>query len=242
MSTAEVDSVNPPSLQKPGLHTEKHIKYWLRCLKSPLPHHYTSNDSNRMSLAFFIYAALDLLNVLEASVTPTERAEHVDWIYRCQLPEGGFRAFPGADFGKLRNEQNRKWDPPNLSATFFAMQTLAILKDDFRRLNRRAILEWLPKLQRDDGSFGQLLVDGVIDGGHDSRFGYMAAGIRWMLRGTIEGPLDGIPDIDVDKFCRCLQEAQVFDVCSEVWHHTDVCPRRMMVAFPKHLIMRPMVG
>ncbi|KAI9693657.1 MAG: hypothetical protein M1822_002928 [Bathelium mastoideum] len=164
-----------------------------------------------MSLAFFIYAALDLLNALEASVTPAERAEHVDWIYRCQLPEGGFRAFPGSDFGKLRNDQNRKWDPPNLPATFFAMQTLAVLKDDFHRLDRRGILEWIPNLQREDGSFGQHVVNGIIEGGHDSRFGYMAAGIRWMLRGNIEGPLDGIRDIGVERFWRCIEQAQTYD-------------------------------
>ncbi|KAL9095613.1 MAG: hypothetical protein Q9165_002045 [Trypethelium subeluteriae] len=211
MSATRTDSVHPPSLQTPSLNTEKHIKYWLRCLKSPLPHHYISNDSNRMCFAFFIYSALDILNVLDASVTPTERAEHVNWVYRCQLPEGGFRMFPGSDFGKLRNEQNRKWDPPTLPATFFAIQTLAVMKDDFHRLNRRGILEWLPKLQREDGSFGQMLVDGVIEGGHDSRFGYMAAGVRWMLRGTVEGPLDGIPDIDMEGFCHCVEESQTYD-------------------------------
>ena len=165
-----------------------------------------------MCLAFFIYAAIDLLNALDTSTTLAERTEHINWIYRCQLPEGGFRAFPGSDFGRLRNEQNRKWDPPNLPATFFALQTLAILKDDFHRLDRRGILELLPKLQREDGSFGQMVVNGIIEGGHDSRFGYMAAGVRWMLRGTVDGPLDGIPDINVDQFCRCIGQAQVTDL------------------------------
>lgn len=215
MCAAQADGVHPPSLQQPKLNTEKHVKYWLRCLKSPLPHHYISNDSNRMCFASFIYSALDVLNVLDTAVTAVERAEHVNWIYRCQLPEGGFRAFPGSDFGKLRNEKNRDWDPPSLPATFFALQALAVVKDDFRRLNRRGILEWLPKLQRDDGSFGQIIVNGVIEGGHDSRFGYMAAAVRWMLRGTIEGPLDGIPDVNVEKFCDCVEQAQVINLRSE---------------------------
>ena len=209
MCAAQFDGVYPPSLQQTKLNTEKHIKYWLRCLRSPLPHHYISNDSNRMCFASFICSALDVLDVLDTSVTVAERAEYVDWIYRCQLPEGGFRAFPGSDFGDLRNEINRKWDPPSLPATFFALQTLAVLKDDFSRLKRREILEWLPKLQRDNGGFGQINVDGAIEGGHDSRFGYMAAAVRWMLRGTIEGPLDGIPDIDVERFCRCVELSQV---------------------------------
>ncbi|KAI9695761.1 MAG: hypothetical protein M1820_008433 [Bogoriella megaspora] len=211
MSSPTPHQVHPPTLQQAQLNRDKHVKYWLRCLKSPLPHHYISSDSNRMSIAFFIYSALDLLGALESSVSASERQDHIDWIYHCQLPEGAFRAFPGSDFGKLRNDQNKKWDPPNLPATFFALQTLAVLKDDLRRLNTRGILEWLPKLQRDDGSFGQMVMNNIIEGGHDSRFGYMVAGVRWMLRGNKEGPLAGIPDVDIDQFERCIQLSQTYD-------------------------------
>jgi geranylgeranyl transferase type-1 subunit beta len=67
-------------------------------------------------------------------------------------------------------------------------------------------------MQRPDGSFGQTIgLDGHIEGGSDYRFGYMAAGIRWILRGNLEGPVEGVPDIDVDKFVECVRRSETYD-------------------------------
>ena len=79
------------------LNKERHIKYWLRCLKSLLPTLYTPYDANRMMLAAFILSALDLLSALHEYTTPDERAGYIEWIYSCQHPDGGFRAFIGTD-------------------------------------------------------------------------------------------------------------------------------------------------
>lgn len=195
---------------KSTLNKERHIKYWLRCLKTYLPNPYTSNDSNRMTLAFFIISALDLLGCLEDRTTQAERQGYVDWIYHCQRPSGGFRGFPATDFGDLTSDENLLWDPANLPATFFALSTLIILGDDFERLKRREILEWLPRLQRDNGGFGETVGEaGRVEGGTDSRFGYMAAGVRWMLRGRGGQSADGIVDVDVDRFVRCIDSSEV---------------------------------
>ena len=44
-------------------------------------------------------------------------------------------------------------------------------------------LQWLTKMQREDGSFGETLGPGdKIEGGMDTRFGYCATGVRWVLR------------------------------------------------------------
>ncbi|KAI9724371.1 MAG: hypothetical protein M1812_000439 [Candelaria pacifica] len=197
---------------KSTLNKERHIKYWLRCLKTYLPHPYTSNDSNRMTLAFFIISALDLLGCLEETTTQAERQEYVDWIYRCQRPSGGFRGSPATDFGDLTSHENILWDPANLPATFFALNTLIVLGDDLERLKRREIVEWLPMLQRDNGGFGESVGEaGKIEGGTDSRFGYMAAGVRWMLRGRRGRAADGMVDIDVDKFVSCIDSSETYD-------------------------------
>ncbi|KAF2201841.1 geranylgeranyl transferas-like protein type i beta subunit [Delitschia confertaspora ATCC 74209] len=199
-------------LEEMKLNIPKHIKYWRRSLKTFLPHHYTGNDSNRMTLAFFVLSALDLLGDLDDALTPEERQGHIEWVYRCQLPEGGFRAFPGADFGSLRNESNKVWDPASVPATFFALLVLSLLKDDLQRVKRREILEWLRSMQRPDGSFGETVGEGGrVEGGSDTRFGYMSAGIRWVLRGHVEGPVDGIEDIDVDKFIACVRGSETYD-------------------------------
>jgi len=163
-----------------------------------------------MTLAFFILSALDLLGELDASLSPAARKGHIEWVYSCQLPEGGFRAFPGADLGPSRNNENRVWDPASVPATFFALLCLALLGDDLQRVKRREILEWLRRMQREDGSFGDFLGEyGRIEGGKDTRFGYMSTGIRWILRGNTQGPVDGIADINVDSFVECVRKAEV---------------------------------
>ncbi|KAL1793352.1 hypothetical protein ACET3X_008334 [Alternaria dauci] len=194
------------------LNYARHIKYWRRNLKTLLPHFYTSNDSNRMLLALFTVSALDILGDLDAALSAEERQGHIDWVYNCQLPEGGFRPWPGSNYGHLRNEENKSWDPAHIPGTFFALLTLVVLGDDLERVKRKEILTWLLKMQRPEGSFGETLGDGdYVHGGNDSRFGYMATAIRWILRGDLEGPCEGVPDIDVDKFVKCVRKAECYD-------------------------------
>jgi geranylgeranyl transferase type-1 subunit beta len=194
------------------LNYPRHIKYWRRNLKTLLPHFYTSNDSNRMLLALFTVSALDILGDLDAALSAEERRGHIDWVYRCQVPEGGFRPWPGTDFGDARNESNRKWDPAHVPGTFFALLTLVVLGDDLERVKRREALQWLLRTQRSEGSFGETVSeDGFVHGGNDSRFGYMATAIRWILRGDLQGPCEGVPDVDVDGFVTCVREAETYD-------------------------------
>lgn len=194
------------------LNKQKHINYWKRCLKTYLPQLYTSTDSNRMLLAFFIISACDLLGFLHDQTTSQEREDYIDWIYLCQHPDGGFRGFPGSDFGHLRNDENKAWDPANIPATDLALSALLILRDDLSRVKRRECLQWYRKLQRPDGSFGETLGENdSIEGGLDSRFGYCAMVVRWILRGAASGSVDGVPDIDVDRLVVCIRAAQTYD-------------------------------
>jgi len=191
-----------------------HADYQVRCLKTYLPDLYTSNDSNRMTLAFFTIAALDLLDALDSAISEEERKGYIDWVYNCQLETGGFRGFPGASFGEKSNEENAVWDPANVAATYFALLILVLLKDDLSRVKRRECLQWLRTVQRPDGSFGETVSDnGEVEGGYDSRFGYCATCVRWVLRGTAEGEVDGVPDTDVEKLVKCIRLAQVGALC-----------------------------
>ncbi|KAL1631910.1 geranylgeranyl transferase type-1 subunit beta [Neofusicoccum ribis] len=196
------------------LSAPRQLTYWKRCLKTYLPHLYTSNDCNRMTLAFFIVSGLDLLGALHDASTEQERADYIDWVYRNQHPDGGFRASPAMDLAGARAANNGHWDPANLPATLFALQTLLILGDDLQRVKRRECLQWLPRLQRaEDGSFGETLGEGGrIEGGHDTRFIYCAAGVRWILRGSsVEGEVDGAQDVDVDAVVRCIRASETYD-------------------------------
>lgn len=202
--------------------TERHVKYYLRCLKTFLPSAYTSNDSNRMLLAYFTLSGLDVLGVLQSKTTPEERAGYINWLYHCQLPTGGFRGFPGADFGSAkRNTDNEAWDPANVPATFFALVNLLMLGDDLSRVRRRECLEWLPTVQRDDGSFGELVGPrGSIGGARDLRYCCCAAGIRYILRGNMNG-LEGVPDIDVDGLVSFIEACQVNECLANCGVATD---------------------
>lgn len=192
------------------LNVERHVRYWLRCLKTFLPNAYTSNDCNRLTLAFFTLSALDLLGCLHTRTSERERSDYVDWIYRCQLPDGGFRGSPATDLGEKRNEENKFWDPGNLPATYFALASLLILGDDLGRVKRRECLLWLNELQRQDGSFGETLGEnGKREGGRDPRFAYCGTAVRWMLRAQVEGEIDGVPDIDVDSLVENIKRSEV---------------------------------
>ncbi|GAD96369.1 geranylgeranyl transferase beta subunit, putative [Paecilomyces variotii No. 5] len=200
-------------MAEPQVRKDRHVKYYLRCLKTFLPQPYISNDSNRGLLAFFTIAGLDLLDALETTTTPEERRGYINWIYHCQVATGGFRGFTGTDFGAERhNTENEVWDPANVAATFLLLVTLLILGDDLSRVNRRGCLQWLPSLQREDGSFGELIsVDGRIAGGHDLRFCYCAAGIRYILRGGNGRDVDDIKDVDIEKLLSFIEECQNYD-------------------------------
>lgn len=204
-------SLEPIKLNTPS--QARHIKYWTRCLKTYLPQQYTSLDSNRMYLGYFILAALDVLGALTSSTTPSERQDYIDWIYTCQHSHGGFKMWRGADFGDLNTDENVKWDPANVPATYFALVALLVLGDDFERVKRKEALEWLRLMQREDGSFGETLVGGKIEGGRDPRSAHCAAGARFILRGDGEGPLEvegeKIDDINVDKMVECIRNAEV---------------------------------
>jgi geranylgeranyl transferase type-1 subunit beta len=202
----EVDDMSPP---EPVLLRDRHVKYWLRCAKTFLPAAYTSNDSNRMTLAFFIVSALDLLNLLESKIEASERDSWVNWIYSCQLDHGGgFRGFTGTKIGAgLRTAENQHWDPANVPATFFALVTLVILGDDLSRVKRRECLAWLAKVQRENGSFGETLgEEESIEGGSDLRFCCCAAGIRRLLHWSEEL---GVKDLDVDRLVAYIRACQV---------------------------------
>ncbi|PLB46963.1 putative geranylgeranyl transferase beta subunit [Aspergillus steynii IBT 23096] len=193
-----------------AFNRERHLKYFLRCLKTFLPSLYTSNDSNRILLAFFTIAGLDILGELQNKTTPEERKGYIQWIYHCQVPSGGFRGFTGTDFGlERRNPANESWDPANVPSTFFALLILVILGDDLSRVKRTECLQWLPKMQRENGSFGEVLgPNGEIEGGGDLRFCCFAAGTRYILRGKRGSDVE---DLDVDKLVEFIEACQTYD-------------------------------
>lgn len=189
-----------------------HTRYWKRCLKSVLPTQYTSTDSSRMTLGFFILSALDLLDQDKNIISEEERANIHNWVLRCQHPSGGFcgstnHKFPD-DYYVDVGHGKQLIDPPNLPATFFAILCLTYV-GNLNQVRRRDCLRWLKTLQREDGSFGELITaSGKIEGGRDMRHCYIAAAVRWMLRGDqVEEEFE--EDINVDRLVAHIRNGQV---------------------------------
>lgn len=152
-----------------------------------------------MLFAFFIVSALDLLGLMDddddpatdkgkekgKKITAEEKAGWTEWVYYCQHPKGGFRGFTGAIIGAGKGEgkgRSNEWDAANLPATFFALCILLILGDNLTGVKRGKCLSWVRRLQREDGSFGEVLSsEGRIEGGRDLRFCCCAAGIGYIL-------------------------------------------------------------
>lgn len=195
-----------------SLNKEKHVRYWLRCLKTYLPNAYTSNEAQRMSLGFFILSALDLLGALHIKTTASERAEYANWILRCQHPDGGFRGFTGTMTG---DETRNEWDAANLAATYFACAALAVLGEGMERVRRKECLEWVRRLQRANGSFGEGIgKGGVVEGAEDMRFCYLAAATRWFLRRGED--MDEVEDINVEGLVEWIK-ASVVSRITRAW-------------------------
>jgi geranylgeranyl transferase type-1 subunit beta len=213
----------------PIFDSARHVRYWLRCFRSFLPHQYTSNDSTRVTLAFFIISALDLLSSASSFSTtpatnveadklsllkPADRVRLRKWILSLQHPNGGFC---GSPHHVLPVNDPKDHVNANIAATVFALLSLGILsdldgKDAFLGVERIATLRWLKKLQREDGSFGEMITrDGYIGGGRDTRYCYIAAIIRFILCGVEARWGDENLDFDVDALVGHIRRGQTFD-------------------------------
>lgn len=107
----------------------------------------------------------------------------------------------------------------NLAATFFALLLLGLAADTddeaasaFSGVERKKLLRWMKKLQRPDGSFGQVLWEGEPVGGRDMRHSYLASCIRWILGGGAQEEGDGAEreeDVDVEGMIDHVRHTQV---------------------------------
>ncbi|SPN96576.1 related to geranylgeranyltransferase beta subunit [Cephalotrichum gorgonifer] len=203
------------------LEKARHVRYWQRCRSTLLPAHYTPHDSTRMTLAFFIVSALDLLSTpSEPLLSPDDKRDIRSWVLSLQHPAGGF---VGSPTHLLPRENYLAGDgaggDANLAATYFALLLLAIADEGgeegcaFAGVDRAQTLAWLKRLQRADGSFGEVVDgEGRVSGGRDMRYCYLAACVRWCLRGDVEeGSEAWVEDIDVAGLVAHIRRAQTYD-------------------------------
>lgn len=165
-----------------SLLIEKHAKYFQLCLHS-LPAKAQSEDANKLALIYFVLHGLGLIGKLKDPAP-----EDIEYVYDhliC-LSDLSVQAFRSSQTFQLDPAKNA-YDLPNLSATFFALAILLVLRDDYsKRLDRHRIMNFVSKCQiklgPDAGSFRPVLdANGESWGESDLRLCYIAASIRKML-------------------------------------------------------------
>jgi len=135
-----------------------------------------------MAVAFYCIGSLDLLGLLEEKTTATDRESWREWIWE-QHTTGhhgsGFRPSPymTAQHPTGTHETYTNYDAPHIIMTYTALLSLSILRDDFSRLDRLGLINFIRACQRDDGSFST--VPGSSES--DLRTLYCAFAISHML-------------------------------------------------------------
>ncbi|KAG0042437.1 Geranylgeranyl transferase type-1 subunit beta [Gryganskiella cystojenkinii] len=180
---------------------EKHIQYFKRTLQM-MPQPYTSMDTHRMMLGMFALSGLELLGVLEETVSEADRKAWIEWVYSQQrvpsdedtgdLKNEALYGFGGGPFSGLAfqksnemrtnrgcecDERSTVHDTAHVTMTYTALMTLVLLGDDLSRVAKEPILRSLRRLQGEDGCF----IPCVTDQQSDLRFVYSAAALSYLL-------------------------------------------------------------
>ncbi|VEU22002.1 DEKNAAC102966 [Brettanomyces naardenensis] len=186
-----------------SLHTKKHIAYFKRCL-GVLPTSFESEDSNKLAVLYFSLTGLDLLGALQSSFSEKDRADFIRWIYAHAVETDKYYGFRGS----MVYKDTGVYDPPNLGATCFALQSLITLGDSLDGVRKKKLMRYVVDCQRKDGSFAPILdlVTGLPFGEEDSRYCMIAATIRKVVnwQGTEY-------DIDIDRLCEYVRSIKAFD-------------------------------
>ncbi|VVT56404.1 uncharacterized protein SAPINGB_P005041 [Magnusiomyces paraingens] len=159
-----------------------------------------SYDSSRVSLTYFCLAGLDLLGTLNDSTTPDQRRKWADWLYQHLLVgPTGFRGSPTHAIDRTQEgiKDNCKiaidtYDGANVAATYFALLSLAVLRDDriAAKVNAPKLAAHLARCQHTTGTFAGAFAPNYDEqnktplGEPDSRVTYMAMSVLHLLGQT----------------------------------------------------------
>lgn len=132
------------------LNLKKHAQCHKRFL-SLLPSKYQSDDSNKLAIAYFSLASLELMNLLHETFSEKDIAGFIEYIYLHLIEDEIYSGFRGS-FIYIKDRTSI-----DLASTCFALQCLIILRDDLKRVNNNKILNFLQACQLSDGGFTNML-------------------------------------------------------------------------------------
>jgi geranylgeranyl transferase type-1 subunit beta len=132
------------------LDIKRHTLFHKRFI-SLLPSKYQSEDSNKLAIAYFSLASLELLGTLNDAFSNVELNSFIEYIYSHYIETAENAGFRGS-LTYLNDEQSIE-----LAATCFSLQCLLILKDDLSRLNKSKIMNFVKNCQVLNGGFTNIL-------------------------------------------------------------------------------------
>ncbi|OCH90435.1 terpenoid cyclases/Protein prenyltransferase [Obba rivulosa] len=184
----------------PRLARTGHTSHCKICL-SGLPFSQVEVDASRIAVIFYCLGAMDLLGTLSAKTSETDRQKWRDWFWEQQTSGKYGTGFKPSTYMTPQggNDEYSDYDIPHLVMTYTALLSLAILRDDFSKLDRPGILRFMRACQREDGSFSAL-----PDGGEaDLRSVYCAFALSNML--------DDWSGVDVDRAVSYIQRCSSYE-------------------------------
>lgn len=153
-----------------------HSKYFSRCL-TVLPSQTSSLDTNRVTIAFYSLAGLDILHSLPTSL-PFAPTELITWLYRLQLiNDSNVCGFRGSPCVITSRTTPNPYDHPHVTMTMTALLSLLLLGDNFENVQREKIASSLVHLQLPNGSF----LASTLSTESDLRFVYCACVVAFIL-------------------------------------------------------------
>ncbi|KAI0698455.1 terpenoid cyclases/Protein prenyltransferase [Cytidiella melzeri] len=153
-----------------NLGRKGHSGHCTRCMQG-LPPSQAEADASRMAIGFYSLGSLDILGTVNTATTEVDREAWREWVWEQQssgIYGTGFKGstyMTGAEDVQPLNmaADYSEFDTPNLIMTYTALLTLAILRDDFTRLERPGLVKFVRACQREDGSFSAFPGSGEAD-------------------------------------------------------------------------------
>ncbi|GJE97644.1 terpenoid cyclase/Protein prenyltransferase [Phanerochaete sordida] len=187
----------------PPLNRSGHVGHCKRFLNG-LPAGAIESDASRVAIGFYCLGSLDLLGLLETKTKPEERESWAAWIWEQQIACKYGTGFKGSSYMTIDIHaplpgEYAEYDTPNLIMTYTSILSLAILRDDLSKLDKRGLVQFIRSCQREDGSFSALPNGGEAD----LRCVYCAFAISSML--------DDWSGIDLDRAVAYIRRCEDYE-------------------------------
>ncbi|TRM62135.1 terpenoid cyclases/protein prenyltransferase alpha-alpha toroid [Schizophyllum amplum] len=131
-----------------------HAAHANRCLTA-LPASQVELDPSKLAIAYYCLGTLDLLGLLQTKTSERDRDAWRGWLWEQQTHGAHGTGFRPSHFMTVAlKDEYTDASAPHIIMTYTALLGLAILRDDFKRLDREGLRRFVRACQLPDGSFG----------------------------------------------------------------------------------------